>query len=776
MSRYRRFLLILITTLMLSLGSGAIAVEPPHSPPLVIPAQTYFDQGLAEYRSGQFAAAIEHWQQALELYETPQQRAQTLGNLAIAYYETGQYLNALEANKTALDLFTELQQVAAVGQVQSNLGNVYEALGDYDRAIALYQESLAIAQATENQVAAGISIGNLGYLYSLTGDQASALAAYKQSLTIAREVGDREGEGHRLLNIGIAHHALGEVATAAEYYAQSLAVARAIGHLSLEAKALGNLGLAAADRHDYDAAIADYEASLAIAASLENPELQARTLNNLGHTLLAANRLEAAETHLRDAIASFDTLRLGLEDAYNVSVFDTQIYTYNLLTQVLVARDQPEAALEVAEAGRARAFTELLTNRLQAANALTPVDAARAEPLTITAMQAIAQRTHATLVEYSLVPEETFRVQGKQRGRTAEVHIWVISPDGEVEFRRSVVGEDVPALADLVLASRQAMGLRDRGLGVIQNESLTTADAPDKLRVLHQLLIDPIRDRLPPNPEDRVVFVPQGDLFLVPFPALLNEAGDRLIQHHTILTAPSIGVLDLTQKRQAHLRSTQVTHSARPQDWLIVGNPAMPTVWQPHLETMQPLPSLQGAEQEALAVATLFDAEALIGPAASESVVKAQMETAQTIHLATHGLLSYGRVQSSGIQDIPGAIALTPEADQDGLLTSAEILNDLTLQADLVVLSACDTGRGEITGDGVLGLSRSLMAAGAPSVIVSLWSVPDAPTADLMIQFYTELQQGKDKAQALRQAMLTTMQAYPEPQNWAAFTLIGEAQ
>ncbi|PSR18700.1 hypothetical protein C8255_06145 [filamentous cyanobacterium CCP3] len=94
----------------------------------------------------------------------------------------------------------------------------------------------------------------------------------------------------------------------------------------------------------------------------------------------------------------------------------------------------------------------------------------------------------------------------------------------------------------------------------------------------------------------------------------------------------------------------------------------------------------------------------------------------------------------------------------------------------MVVLSACDTGLGSITGDGVIGLSRSLIAAGAPSVVVSLWAVPDAPTAELMAEFYRQMQQGQDKAQALRQAMLATMKTNPDPRDWAAFTLIGAAE
>jgi len=153
-----------------------------------------------------------------------------------------------------------------------------------------------------------------------------------------------------------------------------------------------------------------------------------------------------------------------------------------------------------------------------------------------------------------------------------------------------------------------------------------------------------------------------------------------------------------------------------------------------------------------------------------KALIKYQMLTANIIHLATHGSLD----NQSGLSS---AIALTPDhpgTPNDGLLTAEEIVN-MKLHADLVVLSACNAGRGRITGDGVIGLSRSLITAGVPSVVVSLWSVPDAPTAALMTDFYTNLQHTPDKAQALRQAMLNTMKDHPEPRDWAAFTLIGEA-
>jgi len=172
-----------------------------------------------------------------------------------------------------------------------------------------------------------------------------------------------------------------------------------------------------------------------------------------------------------------------------------------------------------------------------------------------------------------------------------------------------------------------------------------------------------------------------------------------------------------------------------------------------------------------MAVAELLKTSPWLGAQATETVLVPAMLDASIIHLATHGLLDYVERTNTGIP-LPGAIALAPSETEDGLLTARELAR-LPLQADLVVLSACDTGLGEVTGDGIVGLSRSLMVAGARSAVVSLWAVPDTPTAQLMIHFYTAWLQEFDKAQALRQAMLKTMADYPQPRDWAAFTLVG---
>ena len=158
----------------------------------------------------------------------------------------------------------------------------------------------------------------------------------------------------------------------------------------------------------------------------------------------------------------------------------------------------------------------------------------------------------------------------------------------------------------------------------------------------------------------------------------------------------------------------------------------------------------------------------------------AKLPQADILHFATHASFDDQNGLRSAIY-----LTLEPDAPDDdlfdtpGRITAEELFNQFEqnpLNAKIAVLSACDTGQGEITGDGVIGLSRSLIAAGVPSVIVYLWSVDDASTAQLMTEFYQQWQQqGADKATALRNAMLKTKADYHDPYYWSAFTLIGEA-
>jgi CHAT domain-containing protein len=158
----------------------------------------------------------------------------------------------------------------------------------------------------------------------------------------------------------------------------------------------------------------------------------------------------------------------------------------------------------------------------------------------------------------------------------------------------------------------------------------------------------------------------------------------------------------------------------------------------------------------------------MTGAKATETRVRESLSAKRWLHFATHGVAR---------DDQPGQsfVALAADGKADGQLSVGEVL-ELRLQADLVVLSACQTGLGKLSGDGVLGLGRAFLYAGTPRVVVSLWSVPDEPTALLMERFYTGLVKGLAPAEALRQAQRATRQRFADPAAWAAFVLVGEGK
>jgi CHAT domain-containing protein len=743
--------------------------------------------GLAYHFLGNYTKAIEYHQQDLANARDIKDRkgeGDALGNLGIAYRNLGEYAKAIEYQQQRLAIARDIKDPLGEGQSLGNLGNAYYWLGEYAKVIEYQQQHLAIARDIKDRLGEATSLSNLGLAYSSLGDYAKAIEYYQQSLAIARDIKDRLGEGNALGNLGGAYQSLGDYAKAIEYQQQSLAIARELKDRQGEGNALGSLGLAYNSLRDYARAIEYYEQSLALTRGIGDKNGEGIALNNLGNTLRQSDNLPEAEKSLRTSIEVWDSLRerLGKNDTYKVSFFEQQARTYRLLQQVLIAQNQPNAALEIAERGRARAFVELLARR----NATTN-DSAKSSiaPPTIEQLQQIAKQQNATLVEYSIIYDD-FKIKGKEESHESELYIWVIKPTGEITFRRSDLKplwqKENTSLKNFVTISRESIGARSRGLGAVAK--VDEATQTNRLQQLHQILIEPIADLLPTNPEARVIFIPQSSLFLVPFPALKDEQGKYLIEKHTILTAPSIQVLELTRKQRQRVGTNgpiafgMASLTPLPaNDALVVGNPTMPSVPPYPGEKPQPLAPLPGAEAEAKAIAPLLNTQPLIGNNATESAVKQLLPKTRIIHLATHGLLD-------DIRGIGSAIALTPDSsltkggveENNGLLTAEEIL-DLKLNAELVVLSACDTGRGRITGDGVVGLSRSLITAGVSSVIVSLWAVPDAPTASLMTEFYTNIQQRQlDKAQALRQAMLTTMKQHPNPRNWAAFTLIGEAE
>ena len=763
---------------------------------------------------GQPEQAQESYQQALSLVKTIGDRAweaEILSSLGSIYRATGQLSRALPVHQQSLQISREIGDRDMEADSLNSLGLVFRALGQPQQALGSYRQALSIAQEIGYQYGIANILGNLGILYfEDLGEAQQALTALNQTLQIHQEFGDRADVARSLNNLGGLYLSMGQLQQALSYYQQALPVAQALGRLDMEATIMNNVGAIFLQLGQSQQALNYLNQALPLVQATDDAVREAILLHNFGRGLWRSGDLVAAQDKLFASIQIFESLQVGLSDANQVSFFETQLDTYHTLQQVLIAQNQPEQALEIAERGRARAFVTLLAQRLATNSDEIPEVA----PPSIQQVRHIARTQNATLVEYSIVSEN-------------DLLIWVISPTGQVTFRQVNLSSLDSPISDWVADTRQQIGVRNRGdmpaviayapgdlvrlntdapdyepwqvvaVNAAENTlSLTQSSLPDdvtierpatdviakvesrrtyqpRLQQLHQLLIEPIADALPSDPNAHVIFIPHQALFLVPFAALQDAEGNYLIEQHTILTAPAIQVLDFTHDIRRQLDDGE---SRNKTNALIVGNPTMPTVSLAPGQMPQPLAPLPNAEVEARAIAELWQTQAKIGDQATESAIVAQMPQSDIIHLATHGLIDE-------VEGFGSAIALAPSQtaslqgtveDTDGLLTATEIL-DMQLQAELVVLSACNTGRGRITGDGVIGLSRSFISAGVPSIVVSLWTVPDAPTAELMTQFYQNLQRNSDKAQALRQAILTLIEDHPDPRDWAAFTLVGEA-
>ena len=725
--------------------------------------------GIAYASLGKYPKAIEYYQQKLVIAREVKDHkglVSGLGNLGLAYYFLGDYTKAIDYHQQSLLILRKMKDRLGEGIVLGNLGIAYYFLGDYTKAIDYYQQSLIIASDIKDRLGESNALGNLGLAYKALGNFTKAIDYYQQSLIIASDIKDRKNVGQSLGNLGNAYHSQGDYTKAIDYHQQYLDIARKIKDRKGESNALGNIGNVYHAQGHFVEAIDYYKQSLDIDHQIKDLNGEGLSLNNLGLALYKSGNLAKAEKNLFTGIEVWESIRkrLGNNDSYKVSIFEQQARTYRTLQQVLIAQNKTNEALEISERGRSRAFVELLNSRLSNTNTSQTSPPAVDKP-TIALLQKIAKQQNATLVQYSIIGDD-FKIDGKRQAKQSELYIWVIKPTGEITFRKSDLKplwqKENTTLAELVTTSRKSIGVRGRGTrNIIASEDPNAPKAKPRFQRLHELLITPIADLLPKKDTEKVVFIPQSKLFLVPFPALQDEKGKYLIEKHTILTAPSIQILDLTHKQK--LRQT-----TKSQPSLIVGNPTMPKVILEPGQPAQQLKALIWAEKEAKDIASLMNISALTGNKATKTAILEKMSQAGIIHFATHGLLDEYR-------GIGSAIALAPSGKDDGLLTADEILN-LKLNADLVVLSACDTGRGRITGDGVVGLSRSLISAGTASIIVSLWAVDDDSTSFLMTEFYKNREQKLDKATALRKAMLTTKAKYSSPLNWAAFTLIGESE
>lgn len=695
---------------------------------------------------------------------------------------------------------------------------------------------------------------DLGLCYRGLGQLEAAIRYYSESAEAFSKAGDIENQALLTNSVAVVHLDMGR----SNEFTTEFARARQLAATSKNQGVIACLGYNQAQFQymgkQYDAAIKSYEETIVAAHSANDPKTECMALSGMGFAYLALNKPEpakdafskAAQIALKQDVleAQWDAA-LGLGKTYKllgqkseaeqelkkaVSLVEKErsylsrdtFKTFNLdlrqecfleLIDLYVSENKADLSLELAEKSRARAFLDLLEGRIKRSSADTvavviegdgranvvasvPDNAERqivamaeghgdstvrgvtvtpkastlvessaysplnANPPSIAEISQLVKRSGSHVVEYCILKDKLL--------------IWVVLPTGEIKMAPPVVVN----AADLKRKITEAHQSIAQGTKSLKDIAVQDEARARLLKELYALLITPVNAILPNTPDTVVTFVPHGPLFSVPFAALLSPSNKYLIEERTVSYLPAIGVLRATEKLAGE------SDRAPDNTLLAFGNPIT--------KVIAFLGTLPYAEKEVKKVAGLFGASKStleIGAQATKSAYRLQSPKNSVIHLATHGMISEDRPMES-------SLVLAPEANDDGLLTVKDILTMPPLKAKMVVLSACQTGRGKITGDGVVGLSRAFIIAGAPSVVVSQWNVDDVMTEYQMEHFYTAYLAGKTKVESLRDAQLktisfmdkmlapssltTTTPAKPSnranPRLWAAFQLIGESK
>jgi len=552
------------------------------------------------------------------------------------------------------------------------------------------------------------------------GQYAKAIEYFEQALAIAHDIGDRQGEGNVLGNLGIAYRSMGQHTTAIEYYEQAIAVLETLrAELSVE------------------------ELKSSFAAQHTSP------YRGMIAALVELSRFEEAFHYAQRAKA-----RTFLDQVGNVRIDPRAMDNPELVEQEQMLLDEIRA-LEAVLSGRSsfaslddtrgggppplsgeqRAEVQARLNETyrEYERVLTQIKLSNPEYASLRAVQAstliTVQQTlppDVTLVEYYVVSD-------------TQTLAFVVTPrQGSGQAQDSFHTEAISVTRDSVsLATRQFF-----------TETLTTlSTVPASLQALYDALIAPIEPYLT---SERILIAPHDLLHYVPF-AALHDGEQYLIQQHALVQLPSASILPFI------LEKARRKSSGGPP--LILGDPDG---------------SLRFGRQEAQAVAELYDTTAHVGQAALEQLVWEQGPDAGILHLATHGTYNEYAPLFSRI-----LLAAGTEEEHDGLLEVHEVYNLDLSNADLVVLSACETRLGERSaGDEIVGLNRAFIYAGTPSVVASLWSVEDEATMELMVAFYDYVEnKGYTKGEALRQAQIDALQNpdTAHPYYWAGFVLTGDA-
>ena len=778
--------------------------------------------GLVYYALGQNDKALEFQQRALTFKEkigNPQGIATSLNNIGLGYYALGQDDKALDFYQRSLTIREKIGNQSDIAQSLNNIGLVYRSLGQNDKALDYLQRTLTIRERIGSPQDIAQSLNNIGAVYSDLGQNDKALEFQQRALTLKEKIGDQSDIAASLNNIGNVYFDLGQNDKALEFQQRALTIREKIGNQSDIAGSLNNIGFVYYVLGQNDKALDYVQRALTIKEKIGNLQDIAQSLNNIGLVYIAQKRWDKAEDAYSRTRRIFENLTQQVGDPTELADLQQTIpYFYENYAFVLMQQKREGEGLALLEAGRAQGLARQIALNGSDYTAYFTVEEKTQLKQRTADLTASSSLLHAAEANLAAAPAEQRAAFQKQKDDCQKKQA-----DAERKYTsyrdylfahypqfRDVSGERPPTVAELkslarknpdtlfltyaILDEKQTLlfaltekdGLKsyflpvgEKELGklvadwrgaILDGANGTEADAPadqkeeKQAKALYQTLFAPLeKDGLmKPGCYARLVTVATGSLLDLPFAALENGSGKRLIETHTVTSAIALGV--------SFWRDNPLLPTS---DLLCVADPIGKAAPKPTKVALrrEGFGALPGARQEGTEIAALFKKERLlVGPAARKADVIKQMAGAKLLHFATHGYLN-------DKNPLLSSLVLAPEPEgsgDDGVLSAREILN-LPMAARLAVLSACETGRGKAAGgEGLQGLAWAFRAAGCPCVVASQWRVDDAATRELMLKFYKGLQAGKRKDDALRDAMLAVKANKPSPFFWAAFQVIGD--
>ena len=592
-------------------------------------------------------------------------------------------------------------------------------------------------------------------------------------MEISTAIGDQSGIARSNGNLGITYGSLGQYEIAIEYHNKCLEISTEIGDQSGIAASNGNLANSYQNLGQFEKAIQYYEKALEICSAIGDQSGIAKSNGGLGECHNCVGEHEVASSYLGRAIKPFDKIFLDMvPDRNKLSYAGQYFYFHKVLMECFVSINHLVAALHVIDRGRAKQLSFCLQKQRKdfKRGMLEYAYSMRGAEQDFKELEVILEheRYCSTVLVFAFDLEKILNVWILNKSlihRKLDVSFDVLNSSISelLEKFKVRIGRDSSFInLDISLDCSEDIIFHSEKSSRKPTDRFVNLTAHEILKKIFQFMIDPVKDLFIGN---KLIIVPDKSLFFLPFSSLIDQHGCYLSQNHSIQITPSLHSLKASMKKP---------HDPKLSIALFVGNP---TVGKVSLNGESFTPSdLPSAAKEVESASKLFKASPLLGRNAQKQVILEHLDKASIIHIAAHGEVNAGEIMLAPSRSKLETTSSFP-TQESFLLTQQDIMN-ISVKARLVVLCCCHTGQGKVTSEGVVGTTRAFLAAGARSVLATLWPINDSATKEFMEKFYEELCQETRVCEALRKTMNIFQnhekQYYKSFEVWAPFTIYGK--